>query len=49
LILDRDINAAKNILKLGQELALVERKPLSSSSEEGKFLSVKQETIDSSS
>jgi putative transposase len=49
LVLDRDVNAAKNILKLGQELALVERKPLSSSSEEGKLLSMKQETIDSSS
>lgn len=42
LILDRDVNAAKNILKLGQELTLVERKPLLDSLESGKLLSMKQ-------
>lgn len=42
LVLGRDENAAKNILKLGQELALVERKPLASSFEGVKLLSMKQ-------
>ena len=28
LVMDRDVNAARNILKLGQELARVEERPL---------------------
>jgi len=47
LKLDRDHNAAINVLRLGQGLTFVERKPLLASNiEASKLLSMKQEAHD---
>ena len=44
LVMDRDVNAARNILKLGQELAIVEERPLLVQRRRiSKFVPVKQE------
>jgi len=44
LVIDRDVNGARNILKLGQELALAEKQPLLVQRRRiSKFAPVKQE------